>query len=652
MAGRLLALVVISVVVGATFAPARKFALLNWDDQYVILDNAALREPGVAGWAFTTTYMEHYQPLSWLVWAGVRGAGEPEPRVFHLTNIALHILVSLLVWLVARQLFAAAARPGQGGQAPSSNVTAGIAEKAAVAAALLYAVHPLRVEVVAWVSAMPYALATALALASVLVWLQAGERSSSISWPAVGLFALSLLARPLAIGVPVVLVVIDRWRFGRTGRAAIVRAVPFALLALVAAGAEWRAREGGAAETPLLYRFESALSAPLVYLRHTAWPVDLTPLDVLPLEPLADPMRLGLAAIGLIGVTVAAWLYRRRGPGLLAAWIVYLALLAPAAGLVTSGLQSTADRYTYLPGIVLVVSVVSGARRWATRRSARSRVLGVSAVGLIVVFAVLSRDALTWWSDSRTLWTRVVALDPRNDVGHYNLAVTLAAAGDQDGAAERYRTVLTINPAHADARARLDRIDAARLEREANDLASRGRLAEAATRYQEALTRDPNRPHAHAARGMALATLGRSREAIPHLRQALRLGVDDVAIPNALAGLLMESGDVREARMVLEAALKVYPNDLNLAHNLARLLVTLPGLPQQDRMRAFRLAEAVAQATRGQDARALETLAASLAGIGRMSDAREFNARAAAVATAQGDRDLAVQITARGRAYR
>jgi hypothetical protein len=103
---------------------------------------------------------------------------------------------------------------------------------------------------------------------------------------------------------------------------------------------------------------------------------------------------------------------------------------------------------------------------------------------------------------------------------------------------------------------------------------------------------------------------------------------------------------------VLEAALKGHPDDLGLAHNLARLLVSLPGLPPPDRMRAFRLAEAVAQATGGQDARALDTLAASLAAIGRMADAREINQRAAAVATAQGDRELAVQIAARGRAYR
>jgi predicted Zn-dependent protease len=151
---------------------------------------------------------------------------------------------------------------------------------------------------------------------------------------------------------------------------------------------------------------------------------------------------------------------------------------------------------------------------------------------------------------------------------------------------------------------------------------------------------------------MALATLGRTAEAIPHLREALRLGVDDVAIPNALAGLLMETGAAREARTVLEGAMSAHPNDIGLAHNLARLLVTLPGLPPQDRMRAFRLAEAVAQATGGQDARALDTLAASLAGIGRMADAREINARAVAVAMAQGERDLAVQITARGRAYR
>jgi len=676
MVGRILAGVLLAAAVAVTYWPALGFWFLNWDDQLVIVDNAALAQPGVVRWAFTTTYMEHYQPVSWLAWAGLRGTGTADPRMFHAANVVLHGLVVLLVWGVSREVLAAcrdnAASPrderqsvrsapvrsaGTAAEARSASVRSARtsvpasvgSELAAFAAALLYGLHPLRVEVVAWVSAMPYTLAAVFALAGAWVWLREAGRSSRVSWLALAAFTVSLVARPLALGVPVVFVVLDRWLFGRTLGESLKRAVPFGLLAVVAAGAELVARAPGLADAPWDYRLQSALSAPFVYAWHTVAPVLLTPLDVLPLDPSGDLATIGGALVGLLLVSGLAWSWRTRWPSVLAAWMAYLALLAPAVGLVPSGLQATADRYTYLPGIVLALAVAGAGVHWAWPSVTRARIAVAVAVLATAACAFVARQTLAHWSDSLTLWTRVVELNPRNDIGLYNLGVALSAAGQPDAAADRYRAVLAVNPGHVQARENLDRLDAARLEREGNDLASKGRLADAAARYREALARDPRRAHSHAARGMALATLGRSGEAIPHLREAVALGVDDVAVSNTLAGLLVETGNTAEARAVLEGALKEQANDIGLAHNLARLLVMLPGLPPQDRMRAFRLAEAVAQATGGQDARALDTLAASLAGIGRMEDAREINARAVAVATAQGDRELAVQIAARGR---
>ena len=151
---------------------------------------------------------------------------------------------------------------------------------------------------------------------------------------------------------------------------------------------------------------------------------------------------------------------------------------------------------------------------------------------------------------------------------------------------------------------------------------------------------------------MALASLGRGAEAILALREAVAHGERDPAIANALGVLLLQSGQVREARVVFEAALRTHQNDVNLAHNLARLLATAPDLAPGDAGLALRLANAVVETTAGRDPRAMETLAAALAANGRLEEARATNARAAALASAQGDRELAVQITARGRGYR
>ena len=327
-------------------------------------------------------------------------------------------------------------------------------------------------------------------------------------------------------------------------------------------------------------------------------------------------------------------------------------MLGPAAGLVPSGLQATADRYTYLPGVVVAIAVAVAGAQWASARKGRVTSAAVVVLVLLAAEAVTARRVLMPWSDSVSLWSRVVALDPRHDVGLYNLGAALAAEGRNEEAAARYRQVLALRPDHADARANLNRLDAARLEHEGNELAARGDLVTASERYRQAIAFDPRRTHSQAGLGMALATLGRSAEAMPVLRDAIRLGADDPAVPNALGVLLLQSGQPREARSVLETAIARHPGDVSLAHNLARLLATGGGAGPRDAKLALRLANAVVEATGGRDPRAMETLAAALAINDRAAEAITVNAKAAALAAAQGDRDLAVQITARGRAYR
>ncbi len=624
---------------GWTFSSASNFAFLNWDDEAVILQNRALEWPGVLTWAFTTTYMEHYQPLSWLVWAGFKHAFGLDPSAFHVANVIAHIACVLLVWLVARLVLTRA----------QADLTQRTRDAAAFAAALLFGLHPLRVEVVAWISALPYALALALTLASLAAYVRAGVHTSQRWWmAALVLYAASLMARPVALGFPVVLIGVDVWLLQRSARASVRKVWPFAVFAVLAAVVESTARVPGLNDASWVVRLQWASSAPFVYLWHTVAPLGLTPLDALPLTPVARPGVMAAALLALVAVTVAAWTFRHRSPTALAAWVAYLALLTPAAGLVPSGLQLTADRYTYFPGVVVAMFVAGSVASWAARRSARISL--ATAAFLIVALACVfaTRRTLAPWSDSISLWSRVVALEPTNDVGLYNLATALAAAGRAQEAEVQYRQLLTLQPGHASARANLDRLAAARLEGEGNASAARGDFAHAAERYQQAITLDPGRTHSHAGRGMALASLGRASEAIPALREAMRQGEREPAVPNALAVLLLQIGETREARTVMEAGLRDHPNDVNLAHNLARLLATTPGLGDADRALALTLARAVVESTRGRDPRATATLAEAFAANGRFAEASTTNARAAGLATAQGDHELAVQITARG----
>lgn len=643
MLARVLTVAAIAAAVAATYWPALGFAFVNWDDPRVIVENTALDFPGAWRWAFTTFHLEHYQPISWLVWAGIKAVAGLDAAWFHAANVAIHALVSILVWAVGRHVLARAV--------PEAPVP--WRDGAALAAALLYGLHPLRVEVVAWISALPYALGVSLAMASTWAWLAASASGAERSLvPAALLFAASLAARAVALGLPAVFVILDTWLHRRTLRASVVRALPFAGLAVASSGVEYMARVPGLAEIPWLYRLQAAASAPFVYLWRTAVPVGLTPLDVLPLDPVGSAGLAAAAAIATVGISAAAWHWRSRWPSLAAMWVCYLTLLAPAAGLVASGQQATADRYTYLPGIVVVLAAVGAGLRAAARQRWRARALATVALVLLVSSALVTRGTLAPWADSVSLWTRVVTLDPANDVGLYNLGVALAAEGRPDEAAERYRQALAVNPAHADARTNLARLDAVRLEREGNDFATRGNLAEAAARYEQAIALDPARRHSRASLGMALAGLGQAGEALPHLREAFRQGETDAAVANALGVLLQQAGQPREARTVFERALAVHQTDVGLAHNLARLLTETPGLERTDVELALRIARAVVDATGGRDPRALDTLASALAANGLVGEARSTSARAAALAEAQGDRDLAVQIAARGRAYR
>jgi tetratricopeptide (TPR) repeat protein len=640
---RFFALAVMAAAVAWTYLPAAGFAFLNWDDQAVILKNPSLAFPGVVRWAFTTTYMEHYQPLSWLAWAAIEAGFGPDAGAFHVANIAAHVACVLLVYAAARVVLTHA----------MSEASATLRDAAAVAAALLFGLHPLRVEVVAWISAMPYALALAFLLASLRAYLRVAARTpTGQPVAALVLYAASLAARPVALGFPVVLVALDVWLLERRTRTSLSAAWPFAVLAVAAAGIESVARTPGIDNTPWSYRVQSAASAPFLYLWHTIAPLSLTPLDVLPLDPVANPIVAAATLLALAGACLAVWIWRHRWPALLAAWAAYLALLAPAVGLVPSGLQATADRYTYLPGVVVAIAVATAGARWASARN--WRIITVAAIMplLLAVLAVTARNALLPWSDSVALWTRVVALDPRQDVGLYNLGSALAAAGRQDEAAARYREVLALQPGHADARANLARLDAARFEREGNDRAARGDMAAAAERYRQAVDLDPNRTHSQAALGMALTSLGRHGEAIPFLREAIRQGVPDAEVPNALGVLLLQKEQTREARSVFEAGLAAHSDNLELTHNLARLLATDPAVNPADASVALRLASAVVDATGGRDPRAVETMAAALAANGRLKEAGAANARAAALASSLGDHDLAVQIAARGRTYR
>ena len=628
---------VLAVTAIAALRPVLHNDFVNWDDPAVLIDNTHLASRGVAAWAFSTTFMGHYQPLAWLAWSAAKSSFGLSPAAYHALSLGVHVANAVVVYAVTVRLADVA------GQLAWQSRTAGLI------AGLLFAVHPAVVEPVAWASAFPYVLSLFVLLLSFLAYISDRPKMS------LALYAAASLTRATALGYPIVLLVADRYVLDgsrRTLRTRIVDKAPVLAVAVAMAVAEWQSRDVSTlSEVGIVPRLTLATMAPFVYLWRTVWPVALSPLYALPIAPSAEWLLLAAALAALVSVTALAWRVRTRWPTVGAIWIVYLALLAPVAGFTPTGLQATADRYMYVPGVVIALAAGLAVGRAATMRMAR--LVAISATTMaIAALGVLTWRQTQYWHNSTTLWQRVVELDARNDIATYNLAIALAAEGRDAEAIASYQRTLLLVPDHDLARRNLSILRAAQAERHADELAAAGRAGEAGAEYGRALALDPTRSHARAARGMLMMKRGQFREAAAELGLAVDGGVEAVEVHNALAFALLQTGEARRAATVLERAVAAHPENVNLTHNLARLLATAADPGVRDGPRAVKLALDVCERTGNADPRALDTLAAAYAATGRFESARATASRAEARARELGDADTAAEIASHARSYR
>ena len=641
------AIAILSTIAVLAFAPVLKNGLVNWDDPFTLQNNPHLAFPALFAWAFTTLDMGHYQPLAWLAWGATKAVFGLSPRAFHALSLLGHLVNGLLVYFAIVML------------AGPASVDRRVARTAAILGALAFLIHPMRVEVVAWASAFPYILGLALVLTSLLAYITYTKQRRLLWWSiSFGAFALSLMSRANALTFPIVLLVLDAYPLGRTKggsranwKQLLLEKAPFGLVAAAAAVVESQARDlSTLTDVGVVERLTIATAAPFSYLAHTLVPYRLTPVDAMPLAPQTNAWLLPAAAGAFVLVTVAAWMARRRWPAAAAGWFAYVLLLAPVAGLTPSGQQATADRYMYLPGVV--VAVVLGAaiaaaagllhrQRWVPIAIAT---VWLAAMGASTLYQVM------WWRDSITLWTRVLDLDSTNDLASYNLAVALADAGRTDEAIARYDQTLRLVPDQRLARENRDRLLVQRDVGDGDRSLESGRLDEAIDAYSRALAMNPHLTRARSGRGIALARRGRIQDAIGDLQGAFD-ETSDPGVADALAFALSESGRFRQAIDVLERALAKHGDNAELAGNLARLFATAPDPAVRNPAQALRLALAIRDHTGVADPRVLDTLAAAYAGTGQRELARQTAEEAVNLARQQGNVSLANQIALDARAY-
>ncbi len=502
-----------------------------WDDNKYVTANpvvqAGLTWRGVL-WAFTSVHASNWHPLTWLSHMADITLFGPGPRGPHAVNLLLHAINGGLLFLVLHTMTGATWR--------------------SALAALIFAIHPLRVESVAWIAERKDVLSGIFWLLTVLLYARYAERPDPLRYAAVAMsFALGLLAKPMLVTLPLVLVLFDIWPLRRVDVAAegwrgIARRLPekIPLLALAAASCVLTVtaqhRGGAVAEltgVPLAVRVANAAVSCVAYLWKAAWPSGLAPFY--PLSPTLPPLWQPLAAAALLVVaSLLAIRTVRTRPYFAVGWFAYLVMLLPVIGIVQVGAQSMADRYTYLPLVGVTIAVVWGAadaasvlsRRTGTSPQAWAGGLAAAALVAAACAGWAARHQTLYWKDGVTLWTHAVAVSD-NCRSRFHLAGALV-----------------------DAR----------------------RASEVLPHYAHAIEQCPDDSSARYFFGEALVEAGQPDRAIHEYRRALQLGLRSPELLNNLGVRLASHGDAETALAAFRQAVHADPTAIQPRLNLAMLL--------------------------------------------------------------------------------
>jgi tetratricopeptide (TPR) repeat protein len=661
--------VLLVAAVFLVFGQTLRHGFVNYDDDQYFYANphvlAGLTGQGTM-WAFHCGYANNWHPLTWLslmLDAQCFGPGAAGP---HLTNIILHAVSTVLLFLLLRRMTGARWR------------------SAAVAA--VFAIHPLHVESVAWVSERKDVLSGLFFMLTLLMYVRYVEKSEVQSPKSKVFYALSLLAfagglmsKPMLVTVPFVLLLLDWWPLNRVAgfgfkvegssvssrrtlnlKLLVLEKCPFFLLSAGSGVVTVLAqREVLQSAVPLAVRLANAAVACVTYLGRMVWPVNLAAFypypDNIPVWETA-----GAGAV-LITITGLVFFLARRFPYLLSGWLWYLGMLVPVLGLVQVGDQSHADRYAYLPLIGIALILAWGLTDMTASWRYQRLLLGAAAGGMMSALMMCAWSQTVWWRDGESLWRHALACTSNNYTAHNNLGYLLAAQGRTDVAVEHYQKALEIFPEYAEANNNLGRIflNEGRLD-EAKEYFQRAiRLKPGAAeahnnlaivlarqedsvgafqQYQTAIEHNPDFPEAYNNLAILQASQGRFAESEADYRAALALKPDYAQAHDNFGILLARQGRLAEAMSHFQKALEIRADSAEAENGLGLLLVSLEqaGDAAPHFQKALELKSDFAEAH--------FNLAEALTSQGRLAEAEVQLKSGLALAEAQGDATLADQI--------
>jgi len=574
------------------FGQTRHFQFVNYDDDPYVVKNAqvsrGLTLEGI-GWAFTHMHADNWHPVTWISHMLDAQLYGLNPGGHHLTNVLIHTLTAILLFLVLRQM------------------TGALWRSAFVAA--LFAIHPLRVESVAWVAERKDVLSALFFLLTIGAYVRYAR--APWSGPRYGvvvvLFAVGLMCKPMLVTVPFVLLLLDYWPLDRFANPSlrqrlILEKLPLLAMGLASCAVTLLAQRGAmqpVTRISLPMRFGNAVISYTDYLRQMFWPTDLAVL-----YPWED-VRIGfsntvLSIVILVSVSATVLILHRRRY-LLTGWLWYLVMLGPVIGILQVGNQARADRYTYLPQIGLYVLLAWGAAdipgRW------RYRPVLVAGLASVILAALMfaARAQTAYWQDSETLWSHALACTTDNVIAEGNLGQAYFA---------------------------------------------KGKKREAILHFQNSLRIGPNQASLHSSLGVFYLELGEIDQSLAHLEKAVAIEPKFGDAHYNLGNTYLQMGRWGDAVAQYNKALESNPDDIEALNNMAWILATSPDPFARDGVKAVALAQRAIDLTPGGDPVLSATLAAAYAEAGRFADAIAAGRRALDLATAQGNAGRAESIRA------
>jgi FOG: TPR repeat len=635
----------------AVFGQTIRYQFVNFDDDSYVYNTPAIQSgltlKGVVA-AFINQHAHNWHPLTTISHMldcqlyGLNAGGH------HATNVILHTIAVLLLFWVLEQM------------------TGAIWRSALVAA--LFAVHPLHVESVAWVSERKDILSAVFFFLMLHAYNRYARAQSVMRYLAVAvLFAAGLMSKPMLVSAPIILLLLDYWplrRFeqssaisGKTKvsasdkqrrkiRRIYLEKIPLFVLSAAACILTFvlqKRTAGAIPPLPFLWRVQNVFVSYVIYVWKTLWPARLAVFYPHPNDTLAL-WQVIFAILLLLAITAAVIVFRKQRPYLLTGWFWYLVMLIPVIGIVQVGEQGHADRYTYLPHIGLFVAVVWFAIDVATVRQSKPRMAMITAAAVLIILALawVAFIQTSYWRNSEALWTHALAVTSDNDVADNNLGYLCNDRGELDQAIAHFESAARIRSGKPDPHYDLA---SAFVQMNLGDaLARKGRSDEAIGHYDEAITLQPDYADAYYNRGTVLLAKGRVDEAIADLAKALEMHPNDADAHTGLGNALLQKGSLRESIAHYATAMALAPEDPHSRNNLAWILATASDSSIRDGARAVGFSQEAVQLSGGREPLFLRTLAAAYAESGRFSEAIAVAQQAAVIANMQAKPDMAKRL--------